>query len=566
MPDAGDQPDPPSSRRAEAVRWVATIAAATVVTVVLLLVDVPAWLVVLSGLSAGWVAVYGVLEEALDYHREQVEALHRARIDNPKLSAHERLDDPLHVIPVCLGAIASARARAGVQLAGADAEALADADRVLSGLQGELRASRDERQRKRRVSRDGDDRRIGLSPTTDTHDRELEEPMILYSDPLNQPEWVPEILEAPIAWIGAQLDEVRRLHDAEIEQAVLMLTMWARLVLVALAPILGGVSFGVVPGQDGFGLGDLPWLLAALLSVPTAAFAPAVSRRVMDTGPAGSRLRRRLLVLEVPVCVAAILCTPCWPVMVFAAGWTNWWQRPRFNWVKLAIWIVAVGGACVAGEAIAGDLAATTALECAIAMLVILVIGGSYGAMAPISLSILVRAVFTSVVVERLASHRAEDTVGKAVASLRDGRRRRAQHRRARRPRGAGRRLAPVPRCREAVARRRPRRAAAPACPAGPAGDHRPARRLRHARHRKRALQRRAGRRAAAGAAGAGRVLRRCLGERGVPAVAVPFAPARASSTCSGVSTVSSPRSGSSTRRGRVASRAPGTVRIACER
>lgn len=406
----------------ETWRWRLTLALGSLVVATLLLLHAPAWFVVASGLAAAAVAIGGVVLDIVGEHDERVEAIWQARSVVGALAADERLDDLFHdPLKESLDALESLRRQAIAREARpAETDVLARAQQVLTGLDTRFRDTRDQRARFRRTARDGRYRRLELSPDDDAERPDDEGPMLLYSDPMNLPAWVPDRLERPVTAIGALLDEVRKLHDAEIERAVLLFTMWARLLLVALAPILAGATFGTVPGADGLGAADLPWGLAVICSVATALSAPRLATAVMRRDERGAQSRRALLWLEVPICVAAILCTPCWPVMVFAAGWTNWWQRPVFNWVKLVIWIVAVSGALVAGQALAGDLGWDAALECAIAMAVIGVIGGSYGAMLPISLSALTVAIISRLLVDRVGARQADERLSAAIGSLLD--------------------------------------------------------------------------------------------------------------------------------------------------
>jgi hypothetical protein len=243
-------------------------------------------------------------------------------------------------------------------------------------------------------------------------------PMIRYADPSNLPDWVPSPAVGPLTRVGGVLDDVRRLHNAQIEAAVLLLTLWARLLIVAFAPLLGGITPGPVPLQDGVTLRDAPFLAAVACCAVTALVAPWLVREVMRRDARGARVRRWLLVVEVPLAIAATVAWPCWPVGTFAAGWTNWWQRPVFNWAKLVLWGAAVAACLVAGAALAGDLDGGVAVDVAITFAVVLVIGDSYGAMLPISVSVLLRVVVGGLLFPRRARRAADEQLSRAIADL----------------------------------------------------------------------------------------------------------------------------------------------------
>jgi hypothetical protein len=183
----------------------------------------------------------------------------------------------------------------------AETETLTSAVRVLGAIDDRIRKSRAQRVRLRRTGRDGRSNWLELSPIHDATrpDDNDEGPMLLYSDPMNLPTWVPDRLERPLTGLGAQLDEARKLHGADIERAVLMFTVWARLVLISLAPILASATFGTVPGAEGLDAGDLPWGLAVLCCVNEPKPERFPGRRSGSERLAA--LRRRLPGAEIPV-------------------------------------------------------------------------------------------------------------------------------------------------------------------------------------------------------------------------------------------------------------------------
>lgn len=196
--------------------------------------------------------------------------------------------------------------------------------------------------------------------------------------------------------VGGVLDDVRTLHNVEIERAVLLLTFWSRFLLLALAPMLGGITSVRVP-LDGPGVAwsDVPWFVALLVAAGTAFRARDVADGIMERSEAGARLRRRLSVIEAPIVVSLCLTNPAWTVCLFASGWHNYMHRPDFSWLRLAALVVLLVVLQGVGLALLGIGVAPASLEIGITLLAILVTGGSYGAMFPITLVVLVDSIFT---------------------------------------------------------------------------------------------------------------------------------------------------------------------------
>jgi hypothetical protein len=111
----------------------------------------------------------------------------------------------------------------------------------------------------------------------------------------------------------------------------------------------------------------------------------------MRDAPDARRLRWWLLALEGPLSVAALVTTPAWTVVIFAAGATHWWQRQterlRFDWCKLAAYVVAVVALQQVGLARADVPPDAAALETLVTLMAIFVIGSSFGAMLPLSVA-----------------------------------------------------------------------------------------------------------------------------------------------------------------------------------
>lgn len=187
------------------------------------------------------------------------------------------------------------------------------------------------------------------------------------------------------------IDEIRVLHNAEIERSVLLLTLVARAVLVLLAPALGGWTNADTPVLDTGPAADLVWLLAAAISLGTLLSGPRIVDLAMSDSDEGFDLRRRLLRIEVPVALALLILQPAWTVVVFVTGWTNWWQRQTpglaFDWRKLSIFVAAVVGLQALGLTLQSVPVGPATVEVAVALLAIAVTGGSYGAMLPLTVA-----------------------------------------------------------------------------------------------------------------------------------------------------------------------------------
>lgn len=418
-PEASEAHDLPRGVLASRRRWAVAVASSVLVPLALWAAGLPVGVVAGIALAIALLAIGDlVLDEMLERRDVVRERLGRLADRQLEVLVAEFLERPTHdPFREARGALGSLVERGpDLGLSADELESLCRARELIGRIAGGISDSRPVRESLR--IKGGTE--LDLSRLSDDiHDPLPGEDMIPYADPANLPGWVPPIARGPLVRTGAVLDQVRRLHNAQIETAVLLFTLWSRLLLVAFAPLLAGLSYTRVPLEDGFSARDVPYVLALTCCVATALIAPWLVRQVMRRDAEGARVRRTLLAIEVPVAVAVILASPFWMVATFAAGWTNWWQRPVFNWVKLAAWVVAVVGCMVVGAALASDLGPATALNAVIAMAVIGMIGGSYGAMLPVSASVLVRVVLGGLVHPRRARRTADEQVSRAVEDLR---------------------------------------------------------------------------------------------------------------------------------------------------
>ena len=221
-----------------------------------------------------------------------------------------------------------------------------------------------------------------------------------YGRPVTHP-WVRDRwLGHQIEQLGRIVDEVRSLHNDDIERAVLLLTFWSRSLLVAASPVLGAVSAAEQPMGSGFELRDVPWLAALVIAAGTALHAGRVADAVMDQSPRGEHFRRRMSRVEAPVVAALCVTSPAWTACVFASGWHNYMHRPDFSWRRFCFFgsglLVAQGG----GLALQDVSIIPAARECGLTIAAVLVTGGSYGAMLPITVAVFIDTVVSG------ASHR----------------------------------------------------------------------------------------------------------------------------------------------------------------
>jgi hypothetical protein len=319
--------------------------------------------------------------------------------------AHDLLEQPTHGRLIAASSILlAARDRVGLgDQNGSDIRTLEEALATLQRLEHAIRDSGPVRRERRQAA----GRSIARSEPSSALDSVL----------------VTRLVRGPrtrdaLARMSMAVSTVRRLHSTEIEWSVLVLTMWARLLFVALAPLMAGVSLGVTPLAHGWSARELPWLLAIVWSSATALAAPWLATEVMRHDQRGSALRRVLLVVEIPLAIAMIVATPSWPVALFAAGWTNWWQRPSFDLPRLLLWITLMLATLVGALAGQGVPPLAMISETAAAFVAIACIGDSYGAMLPLTLGVLGRVLFGRITLRHHARRAAVRALDDAVGQL----------------------------------------------------------------------------------------------------------------------------------------------------
>jgi hypothetical protein len=270
--------------------------------------------------------------------------------------------------------------------AGSDAEAVESAEQSIELLQG-LRDSLDRSRASREQFKRG--RIPVIGGNADVISKRLGSELKSYR--WTPKHWVPPRFRGGVDQTTMVIEEIRVLHDAEIERSVFLLTLVARALLILLAPLLGAWTSAKTPVAATGAFADLVWLAAATISIGTVVIAPRAVDLAMTDSPTATRFRRRLLWIEVPIALAVLILQPAWTVVVFVTGWTNWWQRQTpglaFDWRKLAIFVAAVIVLQSIGLALQVVAIGPAALEVALALVVIAVTGGSYGAMLPVTIA-----------------------------------------------------------------------------------------------------------------------------------------------------------------------------------
>jgi hypothetical protein len=247
-----------------------------------------------------------------------------------------------------------------------------------------------------------------------------------YGDPLTAPAWLPPRPRDVLVRVGLVLDDIRLLHNAQVEWSILLFTLWARAFLIGLAPLLPSLSFAPVPLSGGFGADDLPWLLASVWAAGCALIAPRIADFTMERTPRAARARKMMLAVELPLACAVTILNPSWMVVAFAAGWTNWWQRQwndplepaEFNWPRLGAFVVVVVVTQAIGLAIDGVAAAEAIGEVLVTIAVIGIIGGSYGAMLPLSASVTAQMLAGAIVGRQRAARTARTRIEQSISDL----------------------------------------------------------------------------------------------------------------------------------------------------
>jgi hypothetical protein len=180
-------------------------------------------------------------------------------------------------------------------------------------------------------------------------------------------------------------------------------TRWARALLLVLTPALGVLT--MAPGTfDAGPIAIATWLVAVAWALGTTLCAPRIAELVMAPTAEGRRARCILLAVELPLAIALALTNPAWTAVVFAAGWTNWWQRlgpteaiPDFSWRRAAVWAAVTASTQIAGLAIAtsGALWPQAAVEATVTLVVVVLIADTYGAMLPVYVGVAAQILFT---------------------------------------------------------------------------------------------------------------------------------------------------------------------------
>jgi hypothetical protein len=251
--------------------------------------------------------------------------------------------------------------------------------------------------------------------------------LLRYGDPERAPARLRPAARDMYLRLGRTLDDVRLLHDLRIEYAVMLFTLWGRSLLLLAAPALGSVTFSEVPlSSETSVAANALWAISAAYAVWLAVQAPELTKLVLSRTLEATRLRTRLTVVEAPLAVLLVVAFPCWPVAAFAAGWTNWWQRnsqppdakAEFSWPRLAAFLGVMVSAQAFGLALHHGSAANGLVELLASLAAIGVVGGSYGAMFPLSGAVLVQTIASAIAGPRRARRVLSQQLERAIDEL----------------------------------------------------------------------------------------------------------------------------------------------------
>ena len=235
-------------------------------------------------------------------------------------------------------------------------------------------------------------------------------------------QWAPKALQPVLTQAGELLDEVRLLHGSEIEYAALLYTFAARAIVLIVAPTLGRVSAVPAPLSQPIGARDVAWGVASAWSAAIALAGPQVAELTMDRGDSGARARRWLLRIETPIAITSALLCPSWTVMIFATGWTNFWQRPGpdFYPKRLIAYIATMVAAQATGLRLARIRTGSAVVEAVASWAMIGFTGDSYGAMLPMSAMTVVRVLVSEQSRKARSAALGQGVLARAARAVRD--------------------------------------------------------------------------------------------------------------------------------------------------
>lgn len=210
----------------------------------------------------------------------------------------------------------------------------------------------------------------------------------------NTPAWLPSAIRRRAVPVLRAVDVVRLLHNDEIERRALIATLWVRAAVVGIAPLTASASLtGLVALRDGASpAATIVWIAAVAVATLMALLAPRIVTYTMHQDT-----RWWLYAAEQSLTIAAVVAAPCWAIAIYGAGAVNWLQRPDWRLRKLFAWMAITYVPFVSAALSMGAEPGEIASEAALAIAGTAIMAGSYGLMAPVTATTLVRALVDSI-------------------------------------------------------------------------------------------------------------------------------------------------------------------------
>ncbi len=202
-------------------------------------------------------------------------------------------------------------------------------------------------------------------------------PLRLFSAEGNLAPWLPKPFEQELARFLRPVDVVRLLHTPELERRSIVTMLRLRVLILLIAPLLGGLSPGTTPfSGEASVAANMLYLCVLSEGLVTALFATRIAAWVI-----GRPVRWSLFLIEQSLAMMLLLAFPSWACCAYAAGPIVWFEKQDWSLRKLIAWLSVTLGVMVLalwGEPWLPTLATLIASVCIIGL-----IADSYGLMLP---------------------------------------------------------------------------------------------------------------------------------------------------------------------------------------